>query len=396
LACLGLLGGAVAAICHAGPAPKGIFSKADRKLATVRAVSYRVDARPEGAWKGQLPRIEATVFASAGAERWDRRARPVPQRLRINGELTKPGVVHPVPFSLIVSGDRIVSLNHRERTATVGTLPEAAGLLRVPQLCFLGELVGANPFDDELGSSRLTYEGRERVEGADCHVIHVVYGDGQHEARWYIGVDDSLPHGVDRIVNATEGRGIYTLRLAQIDTSPRFAADVFRASVPSGYEERGYVQPLVSDPRLLPVGTQAPDWTLKAPDGRSVTLSKLRGKIVVLDFWATWCRPCVMAMPGVQRLYEKFRGKPVEVFGVSCREAGGSDPAAFMKKKGFTYGLLLNGERIADAYRVMGIPVFYVIDADGKVAYAASGYDPKREEGLIRLVESLVKELEEE
>jgi thiol-disulfide isomerase/thioredoxin len=124
---------------------------------------------------------------------------------------------------------------------------------------------------------------------------------------------------------------------------------------------------------LLPVGAEAPDWTLSTPDGTAVTLKSLRGKVVVLDFWAVWCGPCKKAMPGIQKLHEKFKDKPVVVYGIDTWERGNNDPAAYMKKSGFTYGLLLKGDAIAPAYGIRGIPVFYVIGVDGKVVYAAAG-----------------------
>ncbi len=59
---------------------------------------------------------------------------------------------------------------------------------------------------------------------------------------------------------------------------------------------------------------------MKDPAGKSVSLKSLRGKIVLLDFWATWCGPCRMAMPGLQKLHDRYKDKPVAIYGVNCRE----------------------------------------------------------------------------
>ncbi len=126
---------------------------------------------------------------------------------------------------------------------------------------------------------------------------------------------------------------------------------------------------------LIPAGEEAPDWSLATPDGKTVTLSSLRGKVVVLDFWAVWCVPCKEAMPGIQKLHEKYKDKGVVIYGIDTQELPKNDPAAYMKKNKFTYGLLLHGEKIAPAYGIGPIPVFYVIGVDGKVVLSAVGLE---------------------
>jgi len=118
-----------------------------------------------------------------------------------------------------------------------------------------------------------------------------------------------------------------------------------------------------------------------------VRLADLRGNVVVVDFWATWCGPCKLAMPGMQALQDEFAGEPVKVFGINCWERGG-DPAAYMQKRKFTYGLLLDGDKVAEQYRINGLPTYYVIDAQGKIAFASSGYAP----GIDGRIKNVVSE----
>lgn len=68
---------------------------------------------------------------------------------------------------------------------------------------------------------------------------------------------------------------------------------------------------------MLPMGSVAPDFSQSTPDGRSIALSSLRGKVVLIDFWASWCRPCRIENPNVKRVYERFHGKGFEILGVS-------------------------------------------------------------------------------
>jgi peroxiredoxin len=138
---------------------------------------------------------------------------------------------------------------------------------------------------------------------------------------------------------------------------------------------------------LLAVGDPAPDWTLRDAEGTAHSLSKYRGRVVVLDFWATWCTLCSKVMPRMEKLHQKYGERGVVVFGVSSFETG--DPVALMKKKKCTYGLLLKGEEIAPAYGVETLPVVCVIGPDGRVVYSHAGADHKN---LDTVVEKLLKE----
>lgn len=106
----------------------------------------------------------------------------------------------------------------------------------------------------------------------------------------------------------------------------------------------------------------------------------------MLDFWATWCEPCVRATPGLQNLHERYRDRGVVVFGVNTWEE--SDPVEFMKRGGYAYGLLLKGEAVAQAYRVSGLPTLYVIGVDGTIIHGVRGID----DNLPGLIESHLKE----
>jgi thiol-disulfide isomerase/thioredoxin len=127
--------------------------------------------------------------------------------------------------------------------------------------------------------------------------------------------------------------------------------------------------------RLLRVGETAPDWQLNSPDGKVHSLAQYRGRVIVMDFWATWCGPCAKVMPRLQKLHEELAGKGVVVLGVNSWEK--NDPVELMKKKRYSYELLLNGEQIADAYKVTILPVVYIVGPDGKIIYCHEGQDQK-------------------
>ena len=162
-----------------------------------------------------------------------------------------------------------------------------------------------------------------------------------------------------------------------------FLAICFTAIVSQG-QEKGAKKEI---PKLLGVGEMAPDWRLTDAAGNTHTLSEYRGKVIVMDFWATWCEPCKEIMPRMQKLYDKYRDKDVVVFGVNAWEQ--KDPVAFMEKKRFAYQLLLKGEQIAESYRVIILPSIYMIGFDGRIIYSHIGVD---HQDFGELIEKYLKE----
>ena len=116
----------------------------------------------------------------------------------------------------------------------------------------------------------------------------------------------------------------------------------------------------------IEVGLPAPDFTFPAINGTMVSLSDFRGKIVLVNIWATWCPPCVDEMPSMEKLYQKLKGENFEILAVSIDSLGLKAVVPFMKKHKLTFPALIDStETIRIAYRTTGIPESFIIDEDG-------------------------------
>ena len=116
-------------------------------------------------------------------------------------------------------------------------------------------------------------------------------------------------------------------------------------------------------------------------ENRPLRLSAVKGKVVLLDFWATWCVPCREALPNLELLHRDFRDKGLLVLGVDTEEP--KDQTAFLQKFGYTFRSLVDAnEKVKNLYGVGGIPVTVLIDKDGTIQMfdtGGSSYDSLRE-----------------
>ncbi len=138
------------------------------------------------------------------------------------------------------------------------------------------------------------------------------------------------------------------------------------------------------------VGDSAPDFELRSLDGRTARLSNLRGKPVLLNFWATWCAPCRVEMPWLVDLDQQYRPHGVQIIGVSLDDPDAEpDVAEFIAQVGAHYTILVGDSSVADTYGgVRFMPQSFFIDRDGKITKTSLGLTDKHdlEEGLRTLL----------
>ena len=133
----------------------------------------------------------------------------------------------------------------------------------------------------------------------------------------------------------------------------------------------------------------APDFTLTDAMGQPLTLSAYKGKVVLLDFWATWCGGCKLEIPWYVEFDQKYRSKGLAVIGVSMDEEGMRIVKPFLPLKKIEYPVVIGNEALAKQYNLTSMPLTLLIDRNGKIAVAHTGVVDK--DGFENHIRSLLR-----
>ena len=145
---------------------------------------------------------------------------------------------------------------------------------------------------------------------------------------------------------------------------------------------------LMPEPESLP----APYFAAVTPEGKKVSLDDLKGKLVILNFWATWCPPCRLEMPSMEKIYKEYKGEGLEVVAMNFME--GPEPInVFVKENDFTFTILLDRPgKIAESYGVRALPITFLIGRRGNVLAKSIGYKDWHNKDTRQFISSLLKD----
>ncbi|UCC12202.1 MAG: TlpA family protein disulfide reductase [candidate division WOR-3 bacterium] len=132
------------------------------------------------------------------------------------------------------------------------------------------------------------------------------------------------------------------------------------------------------------------DFTLESIDGESYTLSELKGNVIIVDFWATWCPPCRNSIPALIKLYDKYHARGFMILGISTEDI--NTLREFRDAQQIPYPILSATNEVVKVYEVTAIPKMFFFDKTGAVRKTQTGYSPELEPQFDRLVDSLLQE----
>ncbi|HEX5792821.1 MAG TPA: TlpA disulfide reductase family protein [Rheinheimera sp.] len=137
---------------------------------------------------------------------------------------------------------------------------------------------------------------------------------------------------------------------------------------------------------------QAPDFTLKALDGANLRLAEQRGDIVLINFWASWCGPCIQEMPQLDKLAQKYQMLGVQIWGVNV-ENDSAAAKAYLSKVQVQFPILFDSENsVSKAYQVEAMPTTVILDKDGHIRNVHRGYKPGYEKSYEDNIKAILRE----
>lgn len=288
----------------------------------------------------------------------------------------------------LYNGKNRITLNPSDSTYRIGEFKTFAVLNLLVDLNFLNNFVKKKP-------SAIASVGDTTINSAICsHLIINTRDTIINKEHLYTHLDlfidkvSDMPVYIIRNARSAEiGNAITNYYSEDYYFDYNFDQDIGVAdlAIPKGFhEEKSDLQPELAE------GTVAPDLVLDGVDGKKIKLSKLRGKVVLLDYFFIGCYPCMRSLKPLNNIHEKYKKQNVEVVSITDRDSKEA-VMKFRKNNNLKYPVYINAADAVKTYHVSGFPTFYVIDKKGKIANVFVGYGDDFEEKVTSVIDKLLK-----
>ncbi len=250
------------------------------------------------------------------------------------------------------------------------------------------------------GASRVSRILAEPIDGRACEAMRIE-SDGGEVHLFFDAATHLLRRDVTDHRKLMHQRGRADMKTAEVtvdytivEPGAAVKAEQFAWIPPADAREMATAarddQEDDGDGAMALVGKPAPDFTATGLDGKPIKFADLKGSVVVLDFWASWCGPCVQGLPALDQLARDYQARGVRVLAINQQEDV-DKVRGFINSKGLTLPVALDDGSIAEKYRVKGIPQTVVIGKDGKVRNILVGFGPGSEEKLRAAIDAAIR-----
>lgn len=365
-----------------------VWKNAAAANVALQSIEYEIVHRPLGVGAEKSPACTAVIiqqkFSNGSLNR-----HPFNGQFKSENSIIWPdGKVNRYAFSY--DGEQFSLFDYQKNRLSDIKAPDDKAIGSVLGLYWPVPATGKFYFSEE-GYTRkneggLSLEKEVEVGGTQCYAVRVnetydIPGGGQ--------VKSSLVRLFEK--NSFLYRGVKTDKFELIITKVSrknfmFPAAEMALHIPAGVQEVTITGKEAKTDGLLPKGSQVQNWELKTASGVK-RMSDYKGKIVLFDFWGTWCGPCIRMMPKLQALHEKYKDKGLHVVGVSVQEPASADPAAFAKNKGISYEILAGGDPLLQYFgAIPAFPALYLLNGQGKVIHAEWGARDEAGDDLEKMI----------
>lgn len=283
---------------------------------------------------------------------------------------------------IYTNGNDIKSLDKTNKVLKTGMASNGSGyLMSYGWYAVFREFLMPDPMVMNYQNKTLAYDGAKLINGIACHMVSLINQWGDKNI-WYIGKADHQVYGQKTLNENPETEGGFEFLMSNTKYNEPIDEKVFTIN-------DNEVKVTDEDSRLIVPGNPAPEWTMGNSRGANVTSRDLKGKKVLLDFWASWCSPCWQIMPIINKIKMDYEDEAVVVYGVNVWENPKKDIKAYLKEKGLNaYEILFDKDAtVAKSFKVGTLPFVVLIDENGQILYVNSGMDQKMDENIRALLD---------